>query len=88
MLIQLRFLDSTEEEQRRGITIHSSAISLVFRLEEKGKKAIVSEIESTEPAVTEYLINLIDCPGHIDFSSGCYILYSIFIPLITVIFAV
>lgn len=61
---KLRFLDSTEEEQRRGITIHSSAISLVFKLEDK-KKADSAGGCSYE----DYLVNLIDCPGHIDFSS-------------------
>lgn len=54
---KLRFLDSTEEEQKRGITMHSSAIALLYQL--------------TDPAAgtEDYLINLVDSPGHIDFSS-------------------
>jgi len=50
----VRFLDSREDEQKRGITMQSSAISLLFRHERLDK---------------EFLINLIDSPGHVDFSS-------------------
>ncbi|XP_075414176.1 elongation factor-like GTPase 1 isoform X1 [Tenrec ecaudatus] len=49
---KLRYMDSREDEQVRGITMKSSAISLHYR-------------EGSE----EYLINLIDSPGHVDFSS-------------------
>ncbi|MEE6503277.1 hypothetical protein FKM82_004787 [Ascaphus truei] len=49
---KLRYLDSREDEQIRGITMKSSAISLQFKSGDD-----------------EYLINLIDSPGHVDFSS-------------------
>ncbi|XP_008842672.1 elongation factor-like GTPase 1 [Nannospalax galili] len=49
---KLRYMDSREDEQVRGITMKSSAISLHYA---KG--------------IEEYLINLIDSPGHVDFSS-------------------
>ncbi|XP_044294664.1 elongation factor-like GTPase 1 isoform X2 [Varanus komodoensis] len=49
---KLRYLDSREDEQIRGITMKSSAISLLFGKDNQ-----------------EYLINLIDSPGHVDFSS-------------------
>uniref|UniRef100_A0A8C1GH52 Elongation factor like GTPase 1 n=1 Tax=Cyprinus carpio TaxID=7962 RepID=A0A8C1GH52_CYPCA len=48
---KLRYLDSREDEQIRGITMKSSAISLHYT------------------TGNEYLINLIDSPGHVDFSS-------------------
>lgn len=59
---KIRFLDSRPDEQLRGITMESSAISLYFRVlhKQEGKE---------EPLVNEHLINLIDSPGHIDFSS-------------------
>ncbi|XP_039990398.1 elongation factor-like GTPase 1 isoform X2 [Xiphias gladius] len=49
---KLRYLDSREDEQIRGITMKSSAISLHYTNGDQ-----------------EYLLNLIDSPGHVDFSS-------------------
>ncbi|XP_044000241.1 elongation factor-like GTPase 1 isoform X2 [Gambusia affinis] len=49
---KLRYLDSREDEQVRGITMKSSAISLHYSTGNQ-----------------EYLLNLIDSPGHVDFSS-------------------
>lgn len=54
-LKKVRYLDSRWDEQERGITMKSSAISLHFALETGSKK--------------EYLVNLIDSPGHVDFTS-------------------
>lgn len=63
---KVRYLDSRPDEQLRGITMESSAISLYFsmrrRQTENGTPQDASELE-------EYLINLIDSPGHIDFQS-------------------
>lgn len=59
---KVRYLDSREDEQLRGITMESSAISLYF-------KVMRLQQGSQEPEVHEHLINLIDSPGHIDFSS-------------------
>lgn len=59
---KVRYLDSREDEQLRGITMEALAISLYFKV---GKKR-----EGTDEIdIVEHLINLIDSPGHIDFSS-------------------
>lgn len=50
-------MDVGEEEKERGITIKSTGISLFYESDVfDGKKS-------------PYLINLIDSPGHVDFSS-------------------
>ncbi|KAI4086449.1 MAG: hypothetical protein LQ344_007544 [Seirophora lacunosa] len=59
---KIRYLDSRPDEQLRGITMESSAISLYFSM---SRRAGADEV----PVQKEYLINLIDSPGHIDFSS-------------------
>ncbi|KAL9090345.1 MAG: hypothetical protein Q9165_005379 [Trypethelium subeluteriae] len=60
---KIRYLDSRPDEQTRGITMESSAISLYFSLLRRAAP------DDAAPKQKEYLINLIDSPGHIDFSS-------------------
>lgn len=59
---KIRYLDSRPDEQLRGITMESSAISLHFSMLRRSSP-------EAEPVQKEYLINLIDSPGHVDFSS-------------------
>src|ERR1041385_5185976 len=59
---KIRYLDSRPDEQQRGITMESSAISLYFSMMKRSAP-------ETQQEQAEYLINLIDSPGHIDFSS-------------------
>lgn len=59
---KIRYLDSRPDEQTRGITMESSAISLYFSM-------LRRNAPDATPEQKEYLINLIDSPGHIDFSS-------------------
>ncbi|KAH8921153.1 P-loop containing nucleoside triphosphate hydrolase protein, partial [Atractiella rhizophila] len=59
-----RFTDTREDEQQRGITIKSTAISMYFELD---KEDLVDVKQKTDG--NEFLINLIDSPGHVDFSS-------------------
>ncbi|KAG0134953.1 elongation factor 2 [Tuber indicum] len=59
-----RFTDTRPDEQDRCITIKSTAISLYAQLPEEDCKSITQKTEGSH-----FLINLIDSPGHVDFSS-------------------
>ncbi|KAG0210374.1 Elongation factor 2, partial [Mortierella sp. NVP41] len=59
-----RFMDTRQDEQDRGITIKSTAISLFFEMTEEDLPDIKQKSDGTG-----FVINLIDSPGHVDFSS-------------------
>ncbi|KAF8249877.1 elongation factor 2 [Wilcoxina mikolae CBS 423.85] len=61
---EARFTDTRQDEQDRCITIKSTAISLFAELAEDD----VKDIKQTNNG-TKFLVNLIDSPGHVDFSS-------------------
>jgi ribosome assembly protein 1 len=66
---KLRFLDSTDDEQKRGITMYSSAISLLYSMEPMASMLRLTPAIEGKKQKDEYLVNLVDSPGHIDFSS-------------------
>jgi len=53
-----RFTDTRADEQERGVTIKSTGVSLYFEHDDDDGKG-----------PSPHLINLIDSPGHVDFSS-------------------
>jgi elongation factor 2 len=59
-----RFMDTRQDEQDRGITIKSTAISLYFEMSEDDLPEIKQKTDGAG-----FVINLIDSPGHVDFSS-------------------
>jgi len=63
---ETRATDTRKDEQERCITIKSTAISMYFEMEEKDL-AFVKQIKEKDE--NGFLINLIDSPGHVDFSS-------------------
>jgi elongation factor 2 len=61
-----RATDTRKDEQERGITIKSTAISLYGSLESEDD---LKDIVGQKVDGRDFLINLIDSPGHVDFSS-------------------
>jgi len=81
---KVRFLDSLPDEQDRGITMKSSSIALLFNdkrsLADPPPNTTPAATATPAPGAAAapsggnsasnlFLINLIDCPGHVDFSS-------------------
>ena len=60
----IRYLDSLEEEQRRGITMRASAIGLKHTFVPPGGAK-----KQQSANAQEMIIHLLDSPGHTDFSS-------------------
>ncbi|RDA83445.1 hypothetical protein CP532_1810 [Ophiocordyceps camponoti-leonardi (nom. inval.)] len=61
-----RATDTRPDEQERGITIKSTAISLYGHLDDPED---IKDIVGQKTDGQDFLINLIDSPGHVDFSS-------------------
>lgn len=58
----VRLTDTRQDEKDRGITIKSTGISLYFEMPDEYDLPVKSDGR-------QFLINLIDSPGHVDFSS-------------------
>ncbi|RKO87755.1 P-loop containing nucleoside triphosphate hydrolase protein, partial [Blyttiomyces helicus] len=59
-----RYTDTRQDEQDRGITIKSTAISMYFEMNADDIADVKQKTDGNG-----FLINLIDSPGHVDFSS-------------------
>ena len=61
--MQEQVLDSMELERERGITIKLTPVRMRWRIADGG-----NSVHGQQAGNTEYMMNLIDTPGHIDFS--------------------
>jgi len=63
---EMRFTDTRKDEQERCITIKSTAVSMYYELNDTDLEYLKG-MQTTDG--NAFLINLIDSPGHVDFSS-------------------
>jgi elongation factor 2 len=66
---EARFTDTRQDEQDRCITIKSTGVSLYYELDGPSLEAYRKTDRGKRETKNQYLINLIDSPGHVDFSS-------------------
>ncbi|MBI2677108.1 MAG: elongation factor 4 [Candidatus Yanofskybacteria bacterium] len=70
--MQEQFLDTMELERERGITIKLQPVRMMYRLSKdqspKSKVEVPGFSHSTLDFSQEYVLNLIDTPGHVDFT--------------------
>lgn len=66
---EMRYLDSRDDEQQRGITMKSSSISLLHVPQAHTRVGGVAAVSIKDQLQQGYLVNLIDSPGHVDFCS-------------------
>ncbi|XP_023178172.2 elongation factor 2-like [Drosophila hydei] len=64
----MRFTDTRKDEQERCITIKSTAITMYFEVKNEDLR-FITHSDQRENDTNGFLINLIDSPGHVDFSS-------------------
>jgi len=72
-----RYTDTRADEQERGITIKSTGISMFFEYDLAAQSLVKSDIKTADDGSAtavdignkSFLINLIDSPGHVDFSA-------------------
>jgi len=63
-----RNTDTRQDEQDRGITIKSTGVSMYFEAQE-AIHGLINKADPKSDVKRGFLINLIDSPGHVDFSS-------------------
>ena len=69
-LMKPQFLDQLELERERGITIKMAPVRMMYKLTTNNlqhQKSHQSSVMSHELSNSEYILNLIDTPGHADF---------------------
>ncbi len=64
--MQDQVLDSMELERERGITIKMQPVRMKWRISALGGNSVTGQQDGNSSE--EYILNLIDTPGHIDFS--------------------